>query len=248
MKQFKWLLGLFLLLMVSAVSGEEVTIFANDDYRPVSYKNERGEAVGVAQDLLKYHEQLTKESLNVEMSTWRRAYELALKGRGGVIGLSKTPERLAIFDYSEPFMEDVVGVVVRKDRVFPFHLVADLKGKTVGITNGASYGVELDRAIAQQLFRVDYNYSTSTRLKKVLHQRVDCALLGGGNEALALAVKSDPELFANRDQFIFLSTAIAVDPLYLGFHKSMKMTKFLQRFNQTIKKARVKGLLKNTKH
>lgn len=248
MKQFKRLLGLLLLLMVSAVSGGEVTIFANDDYRPVSYKNERGESVGVAQDLLKYHEQLSKESLKVEMSSWRRAYELALKGQGGIIGLSKTPERLAIFDYSEPFMENMIGVVVIKNKAFPFYSVADLKGKMVGITNGASYGAELDRAIAQQLFRVDYNYSTTIRLKKVLHQRVDCALLGGGSEALALALKSDPELFANRDRFMFLSSAIAVDPLYLGFHKSMKMTKFLQNFNQTIKKARSKGLLKNTKH
>jgi polar amino acid transport system substrate-binding protein len=240
-----WLVLLTIVLSFSRA--EPITIYANEDYRPIIYKNTQGQASGVAYELLVRHEQLTGNKVLLEMGSWRRSYELALKGRGGIIGLSKTKERLALFDYSDPFFDVEIGVVVKKGSEFPFRSVNDLKGKLVGVTNGASYGEEVDFALAQKVFTADFNYSSAVRFKKLLHERIDCVVIGGGRQGLLLALNSDPELLAHREQFVLLEPPLAYDPLYLGFHKSMNMKGFLAAFNKTIKAAKNNGLLSKPK-
>ncbi|MFC7419262.1 substrate-binding periplasmic protein [Iodobacter arcticus] len=238
----------FVLLITPLAYAEALTIYANEEYRPIIYKNAQGQASGVAYELLLRHEQQTGTKVTWEMGSWRRAYELALKGRGGIVGLSKTKERSAIFDYSDPFFEVAISIVVKKGREFPLHSVNDLKGKLVGVTNGASYGPDFNSALAQKIFTADFNYSSSAQFKKLLHDRVDCLVLATGRQGLLLALNADPELQAYREQFVLLEPPLAYDPLYLGFHKSMKMKGFLLEFNKTIKAAKNSGLLLKAKN
>ncbi|MEJ2795893.1 ABC transporter substrate-binding protein [Iodobacter sp. LRB] len=235
-------------LIASVCAAVELTIFANEEYRPVSYKDQHGMASGVASEIIKRHELRTGDKIKLEMSSWRRAYELALKGQGGIIGLSKTKERLSLFDYSEPVYDVIVTVVVKKGKEFPFRSVNDLKGKLVGMTNGASYGAEFNAALEAHLFSADFNYLSAARFKKLLHGRVDCVVFGGGQQGLLQALNSDPELLANQDQFVILEHPLIYDPVYLGFHKSMNMKPFLNAFNKTIKEAKNTGILPKTKN
>lgn len=235
--------GLILLLCSSMLYAEEVTIFFNDDYRPVSYKNAQGKPVGPAYDLLKYHEGRGNTKFIFELSNWKRAYEMALRGKGGVIGLSKTKKRMALFDYSEPFYLIPIDVIVKKGNEFTFNSTADLKGKVVGVTNDASYGNEFNAAMENKVFEVDINYSIAVRLKKLLYDRIDCIVTGGGENGLLMALKSDPFLYEKRDQFVILKHGLGADPLYLGFHKKMKMQHFLLDFNKSIKEAMDKGVI-----
>ncbi len=239
----------FVLLIfdIPIAGAESITIYANEDYRPIIYKNTQGQASGIAYELLMRHEKLSGNKIALEMSSWRRAYELALRGHGGIIGLSKTKQRLALFDYSDSFFSVEVSVVVKKGGEFPLRSVNDLKGKLVGVTNGASYGDEFNLALAHHVFAADFNYSSTIRLKKLLHDRIDCIVIGGGRQGLLLALNTDPELLAHREQFILLEPPLTYDPLYLGFHKSMKMKGFLSEFNKTIKTAKSSGLLSNHK-
>ncbi|AZN35629.1 substrate-binding periplasmic protein [Iodobacter ciconiae] len=236
-------LFIYLIFMVANCHSAELTIFANEEYRPITYKDQHGLASGVASDLLKYHEQRTGNKIKLEMSTWRRAYGLALKGQGGIIGLSKTAERLSIFDYSESFYDALVVVVVKKGSEFPFYSVNDLKGKRVGITNGVSYGKEFDIALGKELFIADFNYSFTGMFKKLLYGRIDCIVMAGGRRELLQILNVNPELLANQNQFVILAKPLAHDPVYLGFHKSLGMKQFLTQFNKTIKEAKSSGTL-----
>jgi polar amino acid transport system substrate-binding protein len=227
----------------SALWAEEVVVFASDDYRPVSFRNEQGKEDGIAYALIKHYEQLTGRKVILDMASWKRSYLLAEKGKGGIIGLSKTKARSEIFDYSEPFYESIVGIVVKKGKEFPFNSVADLKGKLIGVTNGASYGEEFDNALAAKLFDVDMNYASDIRLKKLLYGRVDCAVVNNGELGLDEMIKKDPELLNKRAQFVYLSKPLVRDPLYLAFHKSMKMQTFLIEFNRAIKDAKEKSVI-----
>jgi polar amino acid transport system substrate-binding protein len=227
----------------SALWADEVTIFASDDYRPVTFRNEQGKEDGIAYALIKHYEQLSGRKVIVDMASWKRSYLLAEKGKGGIIGLSKTKARLEIFDYSEPFYESMVGIVVKKGKEFPFNSVVDLKGKLIGVTNGASYGDEFDNALAAKLFYVDMNYASDIRLKKLLYGRVDCALVTNGEFGLNEMIKKDPELSNKRAEFAYLNKPLVRDPLYLAFHKSMKMQTFLIEFNRAIKDAKERGVI-----
>ncbi|MGL4605361.1 MAG: substrate-binding periplasmic protein [Iodobacter sp.] len=233
------------LLYAPGVLAEEVTVYASADYHPVTFKNEQGKPDGFGYKLIKHYEEFSGKKINYESGSWRRAYSLAEKGRGGIIGLSKTKPRTEIFDYSDPFFVTVVGVVVKKGKEFQFDSVADLKGKLIGVTNGASYGEEFDAAVAAKLFKVDVNYSSDIRLKKVLYGRVDCALVSYGALGLEAIFNEDAELKSHRNQFVYLNHPLLRDPIYLAFHKSMKMGPFLNQFNQAIKDAKQKGVIPN---
>jgi polar amino acid transport system substrate-binding protein len=227
----------------SSLLADEVVIFASDDYRPVTFRNEQGKEDGIASALIKHYQQLSGNKVVLEMVSWKRAYLLAEKGKGGIVGLSKTKARLDIFDYSEPFYDSIVGIVVKKGKEFPFNSVADLKGKLISVTNAASYGDEFDDALAAKLFQVDVNYAADIRLKKLLYDRVDCAVVNNGEHGLDDIIKKDPELLSKRNQFVYLSKPLVRDSLHLAFHKSMKMQVFLAEFNRAIKDAKIKGVI-----
>jgi ABC-type amino acid transport substrate-binding protein len=133
--------------------------------------------------------------------------------------------------------------VVKKGKEFPFSSVADLKGKLISVTNAASYGEAFDNALAAKLFQVDVNYAFDVRLKKLLYDRVDCAVVNDAENGLDMLLKKYPDLFNKRDQFVYLSKPLVRDPIYLAFHKSMKMQAFLVEFNRAIKDAKQKGVI-----
>ncbi|AZN35628.1 substrate-binding periplasmic protein [Iodobacter ciconiae] len=227
----------------SALWAEEITIFGSDDYPPISFRNEQGQFDGIAHTLIKHYEQLSGHKVTLEMASWKHAYLLAEQGKGGIIGLSKTKSRLAIFDYSDPFYDSVVGLLVKKGKEFSFNSVADLKGKLISVTNAASYGAEFDTARAAQLFKVDINYAADVQLNKLLYDLVDCVVVSHVENGIDLIVKKDPELLSKRDQFVYLRKPLVRDPVYLAFHKSMKMKAYIVGFNHAIKDAKQKGLI-----
>ncbi|MEN9658042.1 MAG: hypothetical protein RL571_1507 [Pseudomonadota bacterium] len=239
-------LGSFIFLCLfycSTLWAEDVLIFASDDYRPVTFRDEQGREDGIGTALIRHYERVSGNKVMLDMASWKRSYLMAEKGKGGIIGLSKTKARLEIFDFSEPFYESIVGLVVKKGKEFPFNSVADLKGKLISVTNAASYGEAFDNALAAKLFQVDVNYASDIRLKKLLYGRVDCAVVNNSESNLDTLLKKDPDLFNKRDQFVYLSKPLVRDPIYLAFHKSMNMQVFLLEFNRAIKDAKQKGVI-----
>jgi ABC-type amino acid transport substrate-binding protein len=114
----------------------------------------------------------------VHMYPWVRAERYALDGAGLIFGLPKTDERLRTLRYSEPASHRKLWLVTRSDATFKFNTLDDLRGKTLGIVRGYSYGEEFDRARAMQLFRTDEDISSrGTRLTRLMLKRVDAVLL-----------------------------------------------------------------------
>ncbi|MFZ6644856.1 substrate-binding periplasmic protein [Undibacterium sp. TJN25] len=112
---------------------------------------------------------------------WKRAMINAESGEGVIFGISKTPERLRRFTYSDPVMADVAWLVAACDATFPFASVSDLKGKTIGIVRGTTYGEEFDRQ-ANVLFKADDDTNSNpARMKKLLLKRTDAIVMYGNN-------------------------------------------------------------------
>ncbi|QZA77368.1 transporter substrate-binding domain-containing protein [Deefgea tanakiae] len=213
----------------------EVIIYGDDDYPPIMYKDQQGQAQGVMTDAVRHFEEFSGKKVQQEPTSWRRAYEYATRGKGGIIGLSKTKERLAIFDYSDVIFEDNIYLAVRRGKTFDFKTLNDLKGKLIGVHLGASYGDSFDSAIKEGLFIADTSTTDVIRLRKLLRGRLDAAVVTHGQIGLDAILKTDAELLANKNEFVVLATPLVRDPLYLGFAKSMKMTTFLNEFNQSLK-------------
>jgi polar amino acid transport system substrate-binding protein len=129
------------------------------------------------QKLLSYLELELGLAFDVRMYPWPRAERYAEQGLGLIFGLSKTPDRLSEFHFSEVAESNKLWLVTRSDATFPFRGVEDLRGKTVGAVRGYHYGDAFQRAKGK-LFQVDEGVgSRAIRLRRLMLKRVDVALL-----------------------------------------------------------------------
>lgn len=226
---------LYLSLSFVALQAETLVVFGDDAYAPVVFLVD-GNPAGVLPDILSRAEALTGDRYQLQLSPWRRAYELARRGEGGVVGISYTEERAALFDFSKPLYEDNIQIVTLNDRTFPFAHIEDLQGKTVGGVNGASYGTAVDQAIADGLFTVDRDVGQAGRLRKLLAGRLDAAFIGNGMAGFNSVIDSHQDLRDNRNRFTILPTPLTHDQLYLAFAKSLHKQAVLDRFNVALDK------------
>ena len=242
MKALRWVVAAVLLVHLGLARAETPGMLGDDRYAPLIY-TQGTKAAGVLPAVLERVAQLTGDRYEIRLAPWKRAYALAAAGEGGLIGVSYTAERGKVFDFSKPFYDDDIQVVTRDDRTFAFSKLTDLQGKLIGGVNGASYGEEVDQAIAKGLLKVERDVGQSGRLRKVLAGRLDAALVGNGQAGLNAIVASDRELSAQRQRFVILPTPLARDPLHVAFAKSMGKTDAIQRFDAAIAKLKKSGEL-----
>ncbi|WP_437882948.1 substrate-binding periplasmic protein [Pseudomonas sp. LRF_L74] len=230
-----------LLLLLGALTchAGEVLVMGDSTYRPVVYLDRFGRPSGLLVDMLRQYSRISGNPVTVRLYPWSRAYGSARDGEGGIIGLSKTEQREALFDYSAPLYDDDILVVVRADRTFAFDSLDDLRGKRIGVQQGASYGAEANAAMAHGTLEVVPDINARSRLLKVLYGRIDAAFIGNGKAGLESLLSADPELAASRGRFVVLERPLVHDTLYLGFAKSMGMREFLDDFNRVMEQIRL---------
>lgn len=227
----------------SALRSNEIIIVGNDYKIPKIYLEENVPQ-GILVDILHYADaEMEDHSLNIQLYPWARAYEMALDGKGGIIGLSKTEARLEIFDYSDIVYYDDVVIVVMKGQEFPYETLDDLAGKTVGIGRAGTFGDEFEAAKESGLFNVEEDNGPVFRLKKLLAGRIDAALISPGKAALYQTIQRDTDLRQHRAEFVVLDVPFKRDPNYLGFAKGMEQKTFLDEFNGVIEKGYATGII-----
>ena len=242
--ELKFLLAMLFVSVVSAqIRAETLLVYGDDSYFPVVHQK-GGQPVGVLPAILKAAQALTGDTYVLQLSPWKRAYELAARAEGGVVGVSFNTERAKTFDFSKPIYDDDIQIVTLKSHPMVFNTLEDLKGKVIGGVLGASYGEEVDKAIADGLFTVDRDVGQPGRLRKLLAQRLDAAFVGNGAAGFDGVVNSSEELRTNRDKFLVLSKPLTRDPLHLAFSKSMNKQAALARFDTAVEKMRKSGQLK----
>lgn len=228
---------------LGASQAETLVVMGDHAYAPVIYF-QNGKPAGLLPAILARASALTGDHYDLRLFPWKRAYELAARGEGGVVGVSFNQERAKSFDFSRPLYDDDIQIVTLKGKTFPYASLEDLKGKTIGGVNGASYGDDIDKAIANGLFVVDRDVGQAGRLRKLLAGRLDAAFIGNGLAGFDGIVSSEEELRNNRAQFVVLPTPLTRDPLHLAFPKSMNKREVLNRFNAALEKLKQSGELK----
>jgi polar amino acid transport system substrate-binding protein len=225
-----------------AAKAETLVLQGDEDYPPISYLRD-GKVAGVLPAILRRVEPLTGDRYVLQAGPWSRVYALGLRGEGGIYQLSFNQERAALFDYSKPYFSDDIQIVTLKERSFPFQGLQDLQGKRIGGISGASYGQEVDQAIAQGLFTVDRDVGQVGRLRKLLAGRLDAAFIGNGHAGVERLFASSEVLRSQRDRFVILPVPVARDPLHLAFAKSMHQRPALDRFDAAIAQLQKSGEL-----
>ena len=166
---------------------------------------------------------------------WKRAVEGADEALNGVGGLYKTASRLEKYDYSDKLFDEVLVIYVRKDHGFDFAKIGDLKGRTIGVIRGWSYGDSFDEARRNGLFTAEETSGDDQNF----------AILDAGHIDSVIAIREAAETaIANQGwqgRFEALPTPLSSNPSYIAFNKSAGKQNDLRRLDAAIAAMRADG-------
>lgn len=196
-------------------------------------RNDKGDVIPIKEDirqLLLFLEREANVSFKIEYYPMARLLSQVKNGDGLGFGLSKNSERLETMRFSEPIYANYVWIVTRKNNVFPFATIDDLKGKTIGVMRGVSYGDEFDQK-KNEVFTVEEDTASHVaRLKKLAMKRMD-AMLFGARQTNSIEVEALLHHMQNVDrshvldtsesEFTVLSKPLRIDELHfaVSLHK-----------------------------
>ncbi len=176
--------------MLGAVTGLSATVRADaqqvvllageDNYRPFTYADADGKAVGLYAEILRAaSDRLDEYQIELVTLPWNRA--LVAVQRGDILGLYppyRWTEQLPEIDrYSSPLLVETVVVFCRRDRIQPQQTVwpDDFHGLTIGNTDGyLSAGPAFFSAVARGQITMQLAASTEANLRSLLVGRIDC--------------------------------------------------------------------------
>lgn len=143
--------------------------------------DEKGQVQPIAPGLVKFFQFFERETglhfVPVSMP-WNRAKLMTQEGKGLIWGFSKSPERLARFDFSETVLRSRIWAIAYGEPAIRLHNVADLQGKTISVERGVSHGMEFELA-KNKVFKIDEDTAqSSARFRKLLAKRSDVLLWG----------------------------------------------------------------------
>ncbi|MFZ6751392.1 substrate-binding periplasmic protein [Undibacterium sp. Ren11W] len=199
--------------------------------------------------LLSYLEQALHFQFEIRRVPWKRALESAQNGEGLIFGISKTQERQRKLTFSLPIYTEQSLLVTRCDARFRFNSMQDLKGKTLGIVRGTSYGEEFDQQ-KNILFKVEDDTSNNpARFNKLSQGRMDGLLLYSFAPNLAKLETSLNQLYASPQNKPLASPAqlfcVQRKPISsVEIHFAIRPDRdqgLLQQINQVLERAKRNG-------
>lgn len=224
----------FLFSVQSSYAAHTIEIAVDSGNPPFMYEKD-GKAEGIYPELIRAVFKKMGIPASVKPYPWKRALQMASKGKIGIGGIYKSAEREKIFDYSVPLFTEKLLVYVPRGRGFPFTGVHDLKGKVVGVLSGWSYGEDFDKARKDRLFKVEEVSSDDLNFRKLAMGRLDCCI------AIELSGNIAMDATGTRAQVEVLDTPLSIKDTYLIFRKSTNRKALLDQFNAAVDAMRKDG-------
>lgn len=231
-------LVLFLLLVCSSsgvmLSAQELVQFdaANP---PFMFVKDR-EPAGLYPRL--FQEAFRRMGLPVVLGTvpWKRALADTDDARAGIGGIYQNTERLKKYDFSSPYYAERLAIYVPAGKVFDFKSVNDLRGKTLNVLKGWSYGDEYDSMVKSGAVKSD-DGATSDELnfRKLMDGRNDGVIsVVESGEAVIRALNLEGKV-------VMLPKLLHVNPVYLAFSKRAHKNALLADFDKAIAAMKADG-------
>lgn len=202
----------------AAESGQTLTVGTEGTYPPFSFRDlKTGGLAGYDIDVATEVAKRLNKKIDFVPTQWKSMLASLDAKRFDFVAnqVSVTPEREKQYAFSEPYTVSGIVVIVSNDNPKQIQSVADLKGKTVGTTQGSNYADAAKKAganvkyypgIAQVLSDLEQNrvdaalndrFYALTELKKV-NYKVKAVGEPFGKETTAFAFRKDNEQL--RDQ------------------------------------------------
>lgn len=243
-----WAVLLFMLGCGSAVAQapfpvalrEPAVRMITEAWTPWIFEGRDGSAQGIFQEITREVCRRAGLRYEVKFYPWQRC--LNMMGTGGadaLLMLEKEPERERYMVYSEPILKDENLVYFHTDApIQEWNSWADLKGFTIGMTSGYTFGDEFEKAKSKHQLRFDFAMTDVQTITKLVNGRFQVAIVNRtvaktfflANPRLAGCVKAAKKP---------ASTAL----YYIAFSRKSDRLDVLPRMNAAIKAMKAEGII-----
>jgi PAS domain S-box-containing protein len=137
-----------------ATGERPLVLVGGRSYAPLSYL-EDGQPRGIKIDLAREMSAVLGRAIRIELTDWETARARVLSGHAdAILTMSPTAERLPLYDFTEPTMTHEWGLFVRRGEGHIWD-VADLEGRTVGVTAASLPRPFLEARTTARLVTID---------------------------------------------------------------------------------------------
>lgn len=173
------LLLVLLSLLPIVVQARPLLACGHPFYPPVSWHSQ-GELVGLAPQVVRQlFGELGHEVRLLALGNWKRCLLEAKLGRVDiVVAAYRTQDRLAWLGFTQtPLVADPILVFTHRDKPIRFDDWDDLRGLTVGLLLGDSFGERFDQ-FAQQHLNIEWVSTGEQNFVKLAQRRIDFMPMG----------------------------------------------------------------------
>jgi len=238
---------LIIIFFTAKVQARTLIACGHPYYPPVSWVKDQ-EVIGVAPALVKlifgelgYQVKLTM------IGNWKRCLSEVKNGHADiVVAAYRIASREQSFDFSDqPIVADPIGVFINREQGNHYNSLDDLKGKTVGLLFGDSFGDSVDAFIADNN-QIEYVSKGKQNFEKFAYGRIDFMLLGLGTGQL------QTQKFGYSDNIIAAPIKLETQYYYLALSQESKLRQHLPYINARLKtlnqQGNIKALLSHYSH
>jgi len=231
---YSFIIRLFILsAVINTAKIHAETLLFYDDFQPFSY-SEKEQTKGLFFDIVTTVFKNMETTYKVEIYPFKRALIMAMEGKGVVVGVFKTDERLLKLGFSKPFYHEKTVLFVNKENIFHFSEINDLKSKQVGVKLGWSYGAEFDQAKESKLFTT--TVGSPEQIYRLLNLgRLDTVV---DNELSGMGIIND--LSINQNIHV-LPQHLLLGNIYIAVKKGTN-TELITKFNYHVSRIRKNGV------
>ncbi len=231
-KIFSIVLVLAMFIGTVALSGctqetkNKIIVGTSADFPPFEYKDENGTIVGFDVEMITAI--LTNQGYEVEVRDilWETLIPALQNGQINVIvaGMSITDERKEIVDFSDPYFDADLSVLIKKGSGIVVNNVSSLANLTVGVQTGTTGDI--------WVFDNLVNVSLTPEDKYKRYETYDLAVLDlkNGNVQILVLDKPVAQVFAEDNTLQVAYTIVSDDNYGIAVQKGN--TELLQKINQ----------------
>jgi len=162
---------LSLISSVNLLFADDKLIFVCEEFPPYEYLQD-GIATGMDIKIINAICKKAGLSYEIKFYPWERCIRMSKEGKADVIfALIKNTERLGYLKYPDlPISYEKRVVLSLKSHTEQIKSILDLKGKTIGVVRGYSYGDDFDKDTS---FNRDISVSSESLINKLNSKRYD---------------------------------------------------------------------------
>jgi len=228
--------GMAFAVLMSATQSHAETIYVDEANPPFMYRA-GDEAAGIYPALIRAIFRHAGINVDVVAVPWKRAIENLDANKGGGAGIYKNLERQKKYVFSQPIHVEQLMLYQRQSTFDNPTDIDDLRGQTVGVIRGWSYGDQIDDARKRGVFSASEATGDEQNFQMLALGRVDAVIAIG--EAGDVWVKR----LGLSDKVVRSETPIRENPTYIVFNRASSTISTVTMINRSIEELRENGTL-----